>query len=103
VLHEIRIARIARTAAFLHDLRVVSRALKKVEREEPDTPAIEHALSHWARLVSKFLEMGEPMEDAMMAAARIVSFSRTGPLLLDGDQETRRNAPPESGIRRRVR
>ncbi len=44
--------------------------------------------------------MGEPLEDAMMAAARIVAFSRTGPLLLDGEQETRRDAPPESGIRR---
>jgi hypothetical protein len=79
---------------------VVRRALTLPRDIAGPVTGVEPARAHWARLVSKFLDMGEPMEDAMTAAARIVAFARTGPLLLDGDQETRRTSPPESGIRR---
>jgi hypothetical protein len=69
----------------------------------PASVSIEHALSHWVRLVSKFIEMGEPMDQAMTAAARIVAFASTGPLR-EGENETRRNRAPESGVvRRRAR
>jgi hypothetical protein len=97
--HRFRSARIAVPAAILHHRRVVGRALQLV-RVETDDESLDHARSHWARLVSRFLDMGEPMDGAMIAAARIVAFARTGPLQLDGEQETRRNAAPQSSIRR---
>jgi hypothetical protein len=79
-------------------------ALKlSLEDEASESASIEHALSHWVRLVSKFIDMGEPMAEAMNAAARIVSFARTGPLAI-GENETRRNAGPASSVvRRRTR
>jgi hypothetical protein len=83
---------------------VAAHALRRRDPEER-AAALEESRRHWARLVSRFLDMGEPMADAMVAAARIVAFARTGPLVLDGAQDTRRsrptNPPPASGVRRR--
>jgi len=91
------------------DLQVAAQAFSRIDSVTPSSAddAVEHARAHWVRLVSRFLEMGEPMRDAMVAAARIVSFARTGPLVREGAQETRRQRPtvppPGSGTRPRVR